>query len=80
MEEDDRAVPFRIQGRLQAKLEIDRRDTYDFGETIERLRPVLAEKAMDLSRQLGRDFPEWKTTFPENQRGLIELEAAPGRP
>jgi hypothetical protein len=54
-------------------------DAYDFGETIERLRPTLAEKARRLGELLGRDFPEWTTTFPDGQRKVDESVAAPSR-
>ena len=45
-----------------------KRDAYDFKEVIEGLRPILAEKAQELTRLLGQDFPEWTVTFPESER------------
>ena len=40
------------------------RAKFDPRESIEYLRPILAERTGVLSDLLGREFPEWKTTFP----------------
>ena len=40
------------------------RETISPQETIEHLRPILAEKAQELWELLGHEYPEWKTTFP----------------
>jgi hypothetical protein len=45
-----------------------KRDAYDFEAIIESLRPMFVEKAQELPRLLGRDFPEWTITFPEGER------------
>jgi hypothetical protein len=42
-----------------------RRDLGYATEAIEYLRPILVEKTRALTELLGRDFPEWKTTFPK---------------
>ena len=47
------------------------RGAYDLTETIESLRPIMAEKAHSLAELLGRDFPEWKTTFPEARHEAV---------
>jgi hypothetical protein len=39
----------------------------DRSEFIEYLRPILAERARELSELLGREFSQWKTTFPNGQ-------------
>jgi Sulfotransferase family len=55
------------------------RDAYDFGEIVARLRPILAEKALELSHLLGRDLPEWTTTFAQGPRSAVETAAGRSR-
>jgi hypothetical protein len=50
------------------------RDAYKFEGMIEGLRPIFAKKAQELSRLLGRDFPEWTITFPEGERAAEASE------
>ena len=57
-------------------LRLEQRDDREEPEAVAYLRPILAEKARTLSEWIGRDFPEWTTTFPDGYPAPAVASAA----
>ncbi len=76
-----RAMSWRLPPKFRnvfhkLSLRLEQRDDREEPEAVAYLRPILAEKARTLSEWIGREFPEWTTTFPDGYPAPAVASAA----
>jgi hypothetical protein len=61
------SIPWRVRllVRRLCDVRVDR-ESPDMADLVEYLRPRQREETKELSRMLGRDFPEWRTLYPRS--------------
>lgn len=67
-------APVRRLGRRITEAQV-RPEDHDLSHVIDRFRPVLAERVAELSKVLGREFPEWTTVLGGPHRVARGLES-----